>query len=130
MTVNMRAILIAGAATAALLAVGFSQLADAQSPSSQQDVLVDLANNEGIFVDAKSFKVARGQSKGDASAAIIKLNAKEVSPGAIVFRSGDKLYLAEGAPPSTSGQAMKNFQDGWATMMKDFQDHWATSYMK
>jgi hypothetical protein len=127
MSGQTRAILFASAATAALLAAGFSQLAGAQP--QPQDVVADLGNNEGVYIDAHSFKVARGQSKGDVSAQIAKLNAKEISPGAIVFRSGDKLYFAEGLPPGTERQGMKNFQDTF-TLMKEFQDNWATSYMK
>jgi hypothetical protein len=125
MSGTTRALLMAGAATAALIAVGFAQIAGAQS----QDVVADLRSNEGVFIDAESFKIAKGQAKGDVTAAITKLNAREVSPGAIVFRVGDKLYMAEGRPPSTTGQAMKGFQDSFS-MMKEFQDHWATSYMK
>lgn len=129
MSGTTRALLMAGAATAALIAVGFAQIAGAQSDS--KDVVADLGNNEGVFIDAESFKVAKGQAKGDVTVAITKLNAREIAPGAIVFRVGDKLYMAEGRPPSTSGQvqAMKSFQDSFS-MMKDFQDHWATSYMK
>ncbi|MGA8413399.1 MAG: hypothetical protein WB756_16700 [Xanthobacteraceae bacterium] len=92
----------------------------------------ELANNEGIFVDGKSFKIARGKAKGDPAAQIAKLGAKEVGPGAIVFRYNDKLYLVE-APAPLPQQAMKDFQDNWNVSymkaMKDFQDNWNISYM-
>lgn len=119
-------LLIAGVAVAGL-ASGGAQSAFAQSSS----VVGEIANNEGIFVDAKTFKVEKGAAKGDASAQIAKLGAKEVGPGAIIFRSGDKLYMVDGRPPTTSGQYFNapNFQDT-KTLLKDFQDNWNTTYAK
>src|SRR5262245_22307588 len=118
--------------TAVVMVFGISHaLAQAQAPA--QDVIGELASNEGIFVDAKTFKIVRGKAKGDPSAQIAKLNAKEVGPGAIIFRSGEKLYMVEGTPQPTP-QTMKDFQDNWNVSymkaMKDFQDNWNVSYMK
>ncbi|PWT87551.1 MAG: hypothetical protein C5B56_10210 [Proteobacteria bacterium] len=127
-----RTMLIAGVAAAALAAVGAGTFATAQQAGGA-DVIGELANNEGIFVDGKTFKIARGKAKGDPAAQIAKLGAKEVGPGAIVFRYNDKLYMVEGNPVPPP-QAMKNFQDNWNTSymkaMKDFQENWSVSYMK
>ena len=124
--------LMAGVAVVALAAAGAGKFAVAQQPP-QGDVIGELANNEGIFVDGKTFKIARGKAKGDPAAQIAKLGAKEVGPGAIVFRYNDKLYMVEGTP-APAPQAMKNFQDNWNVSymkgMKDFQDNFAVSYMK
>src|SRR5262249_17963880 len=106
-----------GAAVIAL-AAGFSGFAAAQAPT--QDVIGELQSNEGIFVDAQNFKIVKGQGKGDASAQIAKMGAKQVSPGAIIFRSGDKLYMVEGTPP----------QMATPQAMKDFQSNWSVSYLK
>ena len=123
--------LLAGVAVVALAAVGAGKLALAQQPTG--DVIGELTNNEGIFVDGKTFKIAKGKAKGDPAAQIAKLGAKEVGPGAIVFRYNDKLYMVEGTP-TPAPQAMKNFQDNWNVSymkgMKDFQDNFAVSYMK
>src|SRR5262249_32905530 len=110
--------LAAGVALTALGTLG-SGYVIAQSANNGQQI--QLSNNEGIFVDPKSFNIQRGASKTDASAQIAKLGAREVGVGAIIFRSGDKLYLADGRPPGSSVQGMKDFQDTF-TMMKDFQD--------
>ena len=130
MSVSKPTMLIAGVAVIAL-AVGAGRLSFAQQPPG--DVIGELANNEGIFVDGKTFKIARGKAKGDPAAQIAKLGAKEVGPGAIVFRYNDKLYMVEGTP-TPAPQAMKNFQDNWNVSymkgMKDFQDNFAVSYMK
>ena len=124
--------MVAGlAAVPAGLVGGGEQRASAQS---QGDVIGELASNEGIFVDGKTFKIARGKAKGDTSAQIARLGAKEVGPGAIIFRYRDKLYMVEGTPPGWDVQAMKSFQDNWnvsyMNSVKTFQDNWDTSYMK
>src|SRR5262245_60826560 len=116
------------------LAIGlFTSLGQPASAQQSQDIIGKLSDNEGIFVDGKTFDIARGKAKGDPAAQIAKLGAKEVGPGAIIFRYGDKLYMVEGTPEAAP-QAMKNFQDNWAVSymntMKDFQDSWAVSFMK
>jgi hypothetical protein len=130
---SKRTLLIAGVAAVAIAAVGAGKLALAQQTPAGGDVIGELANNEGIFVDGKTFKIARGKAKGDPAAQIAKLGAKEVGPGAIVFRYNDKLYMVEGTP-APAPQAMKSFQDNWNVSymkgMKDFQDNFAVSYMK
>jgi hypothetical protein len=113
----------------ASLITGVGEPALAQQP---QDVIGKLGSN-GIFIDGKTFDIARGTAKGDTAGLAAKLGAKEVGPSAIIFRSGDKVYMLEGRPDA-SPQAIKNFQDNWAVSymkgMKDFQDNWAVSYVK
>ena len=137
-----RNLLMSGAA-AVVISAGVCGFAVAQTPSP--DVVGELANNQGIFVDGKTFKIIRGAAKGDPSAEIKKFGAKEAGPGVIVFRYGDKLYTAESVP-EMSQQAMRNFQDNcnvsymkamtnfqdkWnVSFMKDFQDNWNVSFMK
>ena len=142
MPIFARNLLMSGAA-AVVVCGGIYGFAVAQSPSP--DVVGELANNQGIFVDGKTFKIIRGAAKGDPSAEIKKFGAKEAGPGVIVFRYGDKLYTAESVP-EMSQQAMRNFQDNWnvsymkamtnfqdrwnVSFVKDFQDNWNVSFMK
>ena len=70
--------------------------------SSAQNVVGQLAGNEGIYVDMKDFKIAKGMAKGDLSAQITKLGARKVSDGAIIFRSGDDLYIVDSRPSSST----------------------------
>ena len=130
MSMPKTATLLVGVAVIGL-AAGAAKLAVAQQPA--QDVIGELSNNEGIFVDGKTFKIARGKAKGDPAAQIAKMGAKEVGPGAIVFRYNDKLYMVEGTP-APAPQAMKDFQSNWNVSymkaLKDFQDNWSQSYMK
>ena len=57
-----------------------------------------IADNDGIFVDGRSFKIVTGHTNGDASAMVRKSGARELGPAAILFRKGDKLYLATVSP--------------------------------
>ena len=98
MSLSKSTLLVMGLAGIGLVSSA-ATLAIAQSPS--QDVISKLENNQGIFVDKKSFDVVKGASaKSDPLAGLTKMGAREVSAGAIIFRSGDKLYIVDGTPPA------------------------------
>jgi hypothetical protein len=61
-----------------------------------QQTAVAIPDNDSVYIDAKSFQVVPGKGKGDAGAQIKDLGARELGPGAIIIRSGNKLYIAEG----------------------------------
>ena len=99
MSPSKGSLLVMGLAAIGLVS-GAATLAIAQAPS--QDVISKLDNNQGIFVDKKSFDVVKGASaKGDPLATLTKMGAREVSAGAIIFRSGDKLYIVDARRPPT-----------------------------
>jgi hypothetical protein len=89
-------------ATVVVLASSVSTLALAQS----QDASRTLANNDSLMIDGRTFKLTPGTAKGDVSAEITKLGARELGPGAIIFRNGDKLYIADSLPISPKALAM------------------------
>jgi hypothetical protein len=88
--------IVAGASTLAVAQFGMRAMTDYWSPPS---TLAQLGSNEGIFVDMKEFKINKGAAKGDPQAQLVKAGAREVSEGAIIFRSGAKLYIVDGRPP-------------------------------
>ena len=55
-------------------------------------------HNEGVFVDKTTFKLHLGKPKGEPAAEITRTGAKEVSQGAIIFRSDGKLYIVDAKP--------------------------------
>src|SRR5262245_21997007 len=61
-----------------------------------QQTAVAIPDNDSVYIDAKSFQVVPGKGKGDAAVQIKDLGARELGPGAIIIRSGNKLYIAEG----------------------------------
>ena len=69
---------------------------------SPPNTVGQLASNEGLYVDMKEFKINKGVAKGDPSEQIKKSGAREVSDGAIIFRSGAKLYIVDGRPPAAT----------------------------
>jgi hypothetical protein len=86
-----RTALLAALAVAACEVWGPTSAAaqDASRPTS-----TPLANNDGIFIDGQAFRFLRGSAAGETAARIKDLNARDLGPAAIVFRSGDKLYVA------------------------------------
>src|SRR5262244_561588 len=61
-----------------------------------QQTTLTIPDNDSVYVDAKSFQVIPGKGKGDAGPQLRDLAARELGPGAINIRSGNKLYIAEG----------------------------------
>ena len=130
MSLSKGTMLVMGFAAIGLVS-GAATLAIAQAPS--QDVISKLDNNQGIFVAKATFDVVKGNAKTDNPVATLtKMGAREVSAGAIIFRSGDKLYIVDGTPPADlPPQAMKDFQSNWNVgYMKSFQDNFNVGYMK
>ena len=114
---SRRSVFVVGASAALGMVLGASTLAVAQfNPWNNNNVnmrsLTDnwsapsavgqLASNEGIYVDMKEFKINKGVAKGDPRTQIAKSGAREVSDGAIIFRSGAKLYIVDGRPPAAT----------------------------
>ncbi len=85
-------------ATTIALTSSVSGLAIAQA----QDTTRTIAKNESIFIDGKALTVAQGTSKDDVASQIAKLNAREIGPGAIIFRANDKLYIVDAASAPVS----------------------------
>ena len=80
------------------LAVLIALLATAFAGCGIEDYIHE-AETEGIYVDVAQFRIAKGAAKGDPAAQIQKSGAREVSDGAIIFRSGNKLFIVDGTPP-------------------------------
>jgi hypothetical protein len=125
------ALVLAGAIAVVVAAAGiaFGQSSRLMRPDPEATVLT-LGNHEGIYVNRTTFKVELGKAKADPTAKIAEMGAKEISHGAIIFRSGDKLYIVDGKPADAQPQAMKSFADDlWSQprLMKSFDDAWQHS---
>jgi hypothetical protein len=97
---------IIGAVAIGLLAAGATL---AQTQTGQ--VVGDLADNEGVYVDLKEFKIHKGRAGANPAAQLAKFEARPVSEGAIILRSKGKLYIVDARPPGSTPQAMKDFWD-------------------
>ena len=60
--------------------------------------LATLGNNEGVYVDKSTFKLRVGTAKTDPIPQITQMGGKEVANGAIIVRTGDRLYIVDGKP--------------------------------
>jgi hypothetical protein len=102
----------AAAAGLSVAAIGSAVVAQSFNPWNNNNVylrsmsdnwgapnnLGQLAANEGIYVNVTDFSIAKGAPKGDPAANLAKSGAREVADGAIIFRSGNKLYIVDGKP--------------------------------
>lgn len=84
---------LVGALLAALAASAGPAAAQAQNAGG-------IADNNAIFIDGKNFQIVPGKAHDDLDGRITTMGAREIGPGAVIFRSGDKLYIA-GAPMGT-----------------------------
>jgi hypothetical protein len=91
-----RRLLILSAATIGLIsAVSTYALAQAESPAR------GIGNNESVFIDGKALTISQSTSRDDVTAQIAKLSARELGPGAIIFRANDRLYIVDVPPLPT-----------------------------
>jgi hypothetical protein len=76
-----------------------SQLGMPQYMKAETKAVAQLGDHEGIYVDKSTFNLHMGKPKGAAPTAdALGKGAHEVSNGAIIYRSGGKLYLVDGMP--------------------------------
>src|SRR5262249_23743083 len=65
----------------------------------------EMDDNAALLIDGQAFRVTLGTAKGDNATRVKSLNARPLGPAAIVFRAGDKLYVAGAPLPLQSGAA-------------------------
>jgi hypothetical protein len=82
---------------ALLLALG----ASAGTAAAQAQSSAPIADKDAVFIDGTTFQIVPGTPNGDFAKRVEGMGAREIGPGAIIFRSGDKLYIA-GAPSNTT----------------------------
>jgi hypothetical protein len=70
-----------------------------QYMKAETKAVAQLGDHEGVYVDNSTFNLHLGKPKGATPAAdALSKGAHEVSNGAIIYRSGGKLYLVDGMP--------------------------------
>ncbi len=108
MSVTKRKFLVGGAAAVGLGAAG-TGMARAQAQVGQ--MLGELADSEGVYVDLNEFKIHKGRAGANPAAQLAKFEARPVSEGAIILRHNGKLYIVDAKPADSTPQAMKGFWD-------------------
>ena len=75
--------------------VGLASLSTRSTMAQSPQTHAIIGDNESILIDGKTFKLTVGKAKSDSSTPIRVLGARELGPGALVFRSGEKLYIVD-----------------------------------
>ena len=90
--------------------VGLASLSTLSAMAQSQQTQGVIADNDSILIDGKTFNVIVGKAKGDSAAQIRALGARDLGPGALIFRSGEKLYIVD-APLRLPGRGPSGSQD-------------------
>jgi hypothetical protein len=81
-----------------------------------QGAVRTLSDNEGLFIDGKTLTVTAGRSKDDVASQLGNLSVRALGPGAIVFRSGDRLYMVDGVAVG----AAQAIYDPWINRQRSY----------
>jgi hypothetical protein len=88
-----------GRKSLALAVTGIGLAMVGSGTPQSQELTSTIANNDSIFINGTTFTVTPGKAKGDVSGQIKALGARDLGPGAIIFRSGEKLYIVDAPLP-------------------------------
>jgi Putative metallopeptidase len=78
---------------AAIVLIGLAAGLAAPPEGRSQPAPITIGDQESLFIDGQNFKVFPGQPKPDAAATIRDLSGRDLGPGAIIYRNGDRLYI-------------------------------------
>jgi hypothetical protein len=101
---NPEAPMVAAARPANIAAAILVVLAAASPTGTRAQIAVHLTEGDGIFVDGRNLEIVHGRSPSDLARLIAALSARDIGPGAIIFRAGDRLYIAD-TPAALPGVA-------------------------
>ena len=90
--------------------VGLVSLSTRSAMAQSQQTHAIIGDNESILIDGKTFKLTVGKAKSDSSTPIRVLGARDLGPGALIFRSGEKLYIVD-SPLRLPGRGPSGSQD-------------------
>ncbi len=104
MSVSKRSLMAAGAA----VLIGLSSAAIAQSKKSSQ--VATVGEGEAVMIGPKGQHLHKSNVKITAAQheAAMKKGAKEIKPGAVIYKQGGKLYMLE---DSANEKASSQFQN-------------------
>jgi hypothetical protein len=108
MSVSKRALLAAGAS----LVIGLSTVAVAQTKKST--AVTTVGEGEAVSIGAKSSALHKSNTKVTSAQheAAMKKGARELKPGAVIYKQGGKLYLME---DNANEKASQHFESNFDT---------------
>jgi hypothetical protein len=113
MSISKRALLASGAG----LVIGLSTAAIAQTPpaakgNAKSQEVTTVGEGEAVMIGPKAQRLHKSKVKVSAAQheAAMKKGAREVKPGAVLYKQGGKLYLME---DSANEKASSHFQSNF-----------------
>ena len=103
MSISKRSLMAAGAA----VLIGLSSAAIAQTKKSSQ--VATMGDGEAVMIGPKGAHLHKSNIKITAAQheAALKKGAKEIKPGAVIYKQGGKLYMME---DNANEKASQSFQ--------------------
>jgi hypothetical protein len=77
-------------ATTLGIGLGIPTFVEAQTTDA-----IRLADKEGIFIDSRTFSILPGRRSEELAGMLRMLDTRSLGRGAVIFRAGDNLYIAE-----------------------------------
>jgi hypothetical protein len=107
MPISKRTVLTAGAG----FVVGISSIALAQAQSKKSSEVATMGEGEALMIGPKGERVHKSNAKVTAAQheAAMKKGAREIKPGAVIYKQGGKLYMLEEPTNETFHDVFENF---------------------
>ena len=107
MAISKRTVLTAGAG----FVVGLSSIAVAQAQGKKSSEVATMGEGEAFMVGREGERIHKSNVKVTAAQheAAMKKGAREIKPGAVVYKEGGKLYMLEEPTNETFHDVFENF---------------------
>jgi hypothetical protein len=107
MSISKRTVLTAGAG----FVVGISSVALAQAQGKKSSEVTSIGEGEAVMLGSKGDRVHKSNVKVTTAQheAAMKKGAREIKPGAVIYKQGGKLYMLEEPRNETFQDVFENF---------------------
>ncbi len=107
MAISKRTVLTAAAG----FLVGMSSLAFAQAQGKKSSEVATVGEGEAFMIGPKGQRIHKSNSKITAAQheAAMKKGAREIKPGAVIYKQGGKLYMLEEPQNQTFRDVFQDF---------------------
>jgi hypothetical protein len=107
MGISKRTVLTAGAG----FIVGLSSIAIAQAQGKKSSEVATMGEGEAVMIGPKGERIHKSNVKVTAAQheAAMKKGAREIKPGAVIYKQGGKLYMLEEPRNETFQDVFENF---------------------
>ena len=107
MAISKRTVLAAGTG----FVVGLSGIAVAQAQGKKSSEVATMGEGEAVMIGPKGERIHKSNVKVTAGQheAAMKKGAREIKPGAVMYKQGGKLYMLEEPTNETFHDVFENF---------------------